>query len=128
MEDYLKEQYDVFEDKKWLIKEEDIEDYFLDNGREHFDCGQGYYQEEVELICKVGEAFYKVELLAEIESAKQDYGDRLYWVSRISNVSYERIEKPKKKEKTAHSYNLLLDEKQKKILENFLKENGIETL
>lgn len=58
MEDYLKEQYDVFEDKKWLTKEEDIGDYFLDNGREHFDCGQGYYQEEVELICKVGEAFY----------------------------------------------------------------------
>lgn len=126
MESYLKEEYGVIEDKKGLTKESDIEDYFEDNGRDYFDCGQGYYNEEAFVICKIGEKFYEVEVEAEIGSSKQDIGDRLYWVERISNVDYWEIPKPTPKRKELYQYNVLLTEEQRLKLEIFLKENHIE--
>jgi len=126
MEKYLKEQYDIFEDKKYLTKEEDLERYFLDNGPEYFDCGQGFYQNEAILLVKVGDKFYDVTIEAEIASAKQDSGDRLYWVDNITNVSYEERDKPLPKELEDIQYNLSLTESQKTRLESFMKENFIE--
>lgn len=126
MESYLKEEYGVIEDKRGLTKESDIEDYFEDNGRDYFDCGQGYYNEEAFVICKIGQKFYEVEIEAEIGSSKQDIGDRLYWVERISNVDYWEITKPTPKRKELYQYNVLLTEEQRLKLEIFLKENHIE--
>lgn len=126
MDSYLIEEYGVIEDKRGLTKESDIEDYFEDNGRDYFDCGQGYYMEETSVICKIGEKFYEVEIEAEIGSSKQDIGDRLYWVERISNVEYEEISKPTPKRKELYQYNVLLTEEQRLKLEVFLKENHIE--
>lgn len=126
MEKYLKEQYDVIEDEKYLTKEEDIEGYFSDNGPEYFDCGQGYYQNEADLLVKVGEKFYDVTIEAEIISAKQDRGDRVYWVDNIANVSYKEIDKPLPKDKEDVQYNLSLTRSQKNQLESFMKENFIE--
>src|SRR5690625_6296404 len=93
MEKYLIEQYGVIEDEGYLKEESDIEDYFEDYARENMDCGQGYFQDEAEFICKIGDKFYEVYVSAEIESAKQDIGDRLYWIGGFNEISYREIEK-----------------------------------
>lgn len=126
MEKYLIEQYDVIEDKNYLTSEDDIKDYFDDNGRDFLECGQGFYQDEAEAICKVGDKFYEVTIEAEIASAKQDVGDRLYWVDNISNVTYKEIDKPEPLSKEKVQYNLMLTSQQKYALERFMKENYIE--
>lgn len=126
MEKYLIEQYDVIEDKNYLTSEDDIKDYFDDNGRDFLECGQGFYQDEAEVICKVGDKFYEVTIEAEIASAKQDVGDRLYWVDNISNVTYKEIDKPEPLSKEKVQYNLMLTSQQKYALERFMKENYIE--
>jgi hypothetical protein len=126
MEQYLKEQYNVFEDEKWLTNEDEIVGYFKDCGSDFLDCGQGYYDDNTSIICKISEKFYKVKIEAEIMSAKQDVGDRLYWVEDIKDVTYEEIEKPKPKDKISVTYNLSITEDQKRSLEHFMKEYYIE--
>lgn len=125
MEQYLSEDYGVIEDKNYLTKEEDIEPYFKDDSYDFFDCGQGYYQEEVEVICCIGDKFYKVKIKAEIGSAKQDRGDRLYWVEGIESVIYEEIEKPKPKAREIVLYKVWVTKEEKNILKGFLSENCI---
>jgi hypothetical protein len=126
MEKYLKDEYNVFEDEKYLTKEEQIEDYFKDCGQEWLECGQGYAQDEAEILCKIGDKFYKVEIKAELGSAKQEYGDRLYWINEISSVDYEEISKPEPKEKYVCKYSLVLTEDQKCALENYMEQLHIE--
>lgn len=126
MEKYLIEQYDVFEDSQYLTEESEIVDYFKDCGHEFFECGQGHFQDEAEIICKIGDKFYNVALCAEIGSAKQDVGDRLYWIDDISNVDFEEIEKPLPKEQLVSTYNLTMTKDQKSSLERFMKEIHIE--
>lgn len=123
MESYLIEQYDVFEDVKWLTDAKDIEDYFTDNGRDFLDCGQGFYQDEASVICKVGDRFYEVNISAEITSAKQDVGDRLYWVEDITNVTYKEIEKPVPKDVEKTTYTVTLTEEQRRNLEQYMDDN-----
>ncbi len=125
MEKYLIDQYDILEDENWLTSVDVIEDFFKDGGYEYFDCGQGYYQDEAEVICKIGDKFYKVALSAEIESAKQDRGDRLYWVESISKVEYEEIEKPKPIPEESIRYTVEVTDSQRKQLDRFLNENQI---
>lgn len=43
MDKYLKDEYDVYEDEKQLKNENQIENYFKDNGTDWLECGQGYY-------------------------------------------------------------------------------------
>ncbi len=81
---------DIIEDPRWLSSEDTIESYFKDVGREHLDCGQGYYEDEATVMCKIGDDYYEVSITAEIGSAKQDWGDRLYWVEKIESVTYTR--------------------------------------
>lgn len=126
MEKYLKEEYNVIEDERFLTSESEIEDYFKDVGTDYLDCGQGYYQDEAEVICKVLDKFYKVKIKASIDSAKQDYGDRLYWIDKITSVIYEEIEKPQPKKRVSVTYNLNINEEQKTALEYFMKQNYIE--
>ena len=125
MEDYLKKEYNVYEDLKNLVKESQIEEYFLDY-RDIFDCGQGYYQDEVVEICKIEDNFYSVTIKAEIGSAKQDRGDRLYWVEKIESVTYEKIDKPLPKEKQKVEYSLNLTKHQYEELEKSIDNLGIE--
>lgn len=125
MEQYLKDEYDVYEDEKYLTKESQIEDYFKDEGREWLDCGQGYYQDEAEILCKVGDNFYKVKIEAEIESEWEDRGDRLYYVDRISSVTYEEIAKPLPKPRTKITYNLNLTKDEQEQLEKYMGKSHI---
>lgn len=77
-------------ESKYLTSEEDIISYFHDEGIKFFKCGQGYYDDFVSVDCKVGEDYYTVDIEAEVGSAKQDIGDRVYFVVGIDNVSYEK--------------------------------------
>jgi hypothetical protein len=123
MEQYLIDEYDVIEDEKWLTSKDDIEMYFRDgDSRDYFDCGQGYCQDEASVICKIGDKFYQVDIFASICSAKQDYGDRLYWVDGIDKVEYCEIEKPVEKEKMKLEYIVIVNKDQKYALEQFMKE------
>jgi hypothetical protein len=125
MEQYLIDQYGVIEDEKYLTSVDEIEDFVRDLD-DLFDCGQGYYQEEAEVILKIGDKFYAVKVKAEIVSSKQDRGDRLYWVERIESVTYREIEKPQPKEVLSEYYRLEITADQKKNLEMFLKEYNME--
>lgn len=128
MEDYLKKQYNVQYDPEYLVTEEDIVPYFEDNGREYFDCGQGYYEDAVSLLAKVGDKFYQVSIEAEIMSAKQDYGDRLYWVESVTEVTFEEVPKPVENTADTFSYKLELTAAQKSKLESFLGDNEIKVV
>src|SRR5690625_2208849 len=121
MEQYLLDQYDVIEDKKWLTSEESIEDYFEDIARDYMECGQGYYQDEAEFICKIGNKFYEVIVYAEIGSAKQDVGDRLYWIDSIEEITYREIEKPAPKPVARVSYKINATESQMVEIEGYLE-------
>lgn len=128
MEQYLIDEYSVVEDENWLTDESQIEEYFRDSGSEYLDCGQGYYQDEAEVICKIGDKFYEVKLEAEILGAKQDIGDKLYWVENIRLVTYQEIEKPQPKEKSIYEYRLALTKEQAYKLEKYLKDNKIKVI
>jgi hypothetical protein len=82
---------EIVEDTKYLKSVDDIENYFKDCGHEYFDCGQGYFDEEVSKFVKVDNEYFVVTMTAEIESSKQDRGDRLYFVECISSVTYKPI-------------------------------------
>lgn len=93
MEQYLKDQYNVRE-ISYLESEEDIVSYFMEDPYDYFDCGQGYYEDEVNIIVKIKDKFYNVKITAAIGSSKQDRGDRLYFVENAESVEYSEIEKP----------------------------------
>lgn len=125
MEEYLVKDYGVIEDLKYLKSVDDIESYFSEDVDVDFDCGQGYYQDEGEFICKICDKFYKVKVKAEIGSSKQDRGDRLYWVESVESVEYEEIDKPKPKERVSYTYNIKATENEKAQIEELLKELNI---
>lgn len=124
-EEFLNIDYNIIEDKNYLTSEKKISPYFHDNGFDLFDCGQGYYTEEVDVIARIEDKFYAVNIQAEIESAKQDRGDRLYWVGSINNISWNEIPKPIPKERTLHSYSLYLTKEQQSFIDDYIKENKI---
>jgi|SRR5690625_2168006 len=128
MEKYLVEQYGVIEDNNHLTDVSDIEEYFGDAARESLECGIGYYQDEVEFICKIGDKFYEVQVTAEIGSSKLENGDRFYWVEDIDSVTYQEIEKPKPKEKKEVNFKLSLTKEQEQAVIDFLKKNNISIL
>ena len=100
MEEYLIEDYTVIiEDKKWLKSEDEIKGFFSDFARDDMKCGQGFFTDEIDYICQIGENFYDVHVEAEIGSSKQDRGDRLYWIEKISRVSYKEISMPQLNQK-----------------------------
>lgn len=127
LDDYLKEQYGVIIDTNWLKDVSQIEGYFSADYHEFFDCGQGYYQDEAEAIVFIGHKYYRVKMKAEIYSAKQDRGDRLYSVESLESVTYSEITKPVEKIKSTYLYNFSVDllEERKVELDKVLLEYGI---
>lgn len=124
MEQYLIDQYDVQEDTRWLKSTDDIVDFVRDTD-DLFECGQGYYQDEATMLLKIDDKFYKATAYAEIGSAKQDRGDRLYWVERITNVNFTEIPKPIPKDVLSVTYKLDITADTKIYIENFFNKNNI---
>lgn len=84
------------------IKE--AQSYYEDCAYEYFDCGQGYYEDNIAEYCFVQDVFFKVDIEAQIESSKQDRGDRLYFVDYIKKVDctpydFKQYQADKKAEK-----------------------------
>lgn len=126
MEQYLIDEYDVWEDENYLKSEDDIEEFFKDcDHDELLPCGQGYATDEASVVCKIGEKFYNVDIYASTCSAKQDYGDRLFWIESIDKVEWYEIDKPKEKEKTTLEYVVTLNKDQRYALEGFMNKNKI---
>jgi hypothetical protein len=59
-----------------------VHEIISDNEIDIFPCGQGYFTQDAHVYILVGNTLYDVKATAEIESAKQDKGDRLYWVEK----------------------------------------------
>ena len=123
LETYLKEQYDVLEDRNYLRTPEEIEEYFRQDPREFFDCGLGYYQDEVQVLVHIANKFYRVTLKARIGASNADYGDRIYFVEKLEKVEYEEIEKPERK---TEYYNLRVSELDLELAQEILEKAGIE--
>ena len=122
----LKAQYNIIEDKDYLKTENDIIPLFSDIGYDYLECGQGYYADSIDIIAYVAGKFYNVTINAEITSAKQDCGDRLYWVDGIKSVTY--IEIPEPTPKSEELFTFYIKEYQVKLAIDVLKEAGIEYL
>lgn len=128
-EPYLKEEYGVYEDKVYLQSPLQIEQYFIESGADHLECGQGYAEAEKDILVKIGGRFYEVHIEAQIESSKQDRGDRLYWVKKISYVTYEEVPKPSPKAREDKTYNLKqLSAEDIVAIGSLLKSRGIESV
>lgn len=124
IDEYLIKDHDVIQDTEYLKCQEQIENYFKDCGRDYFDCGQGYYQDGHHQIIKIKNKYFMVDIYANIVSAKQDIGERLYWVESIKKVEYNEIEKPKPLERENLTLTLSgLSNGEKKYLISFVKEN-----
>jgi len=76
------------------------------------------------LVIKISDKFYEVKIIADIQSSKQDRGDRLYWVESIGSVTYKEIDKPLPKEKEIYTYSFELNKDEKNYLEDWLIENN----
>lgn len=127
-EQYLFDEYDLIEDVNWLTNVNEIKEFILGDLRQFFQCGQGYYNDNVDLLMKIQDKFYKVNAKAEITSAKQDRGDRLYWAESIESVTWKEVDKPLPKLKTTKSYTFELTTYQEQELDNFIKEQKIKVL
>lgn len=124
MEEYLIKDYNVYEDKKHLTNENQIESYFKDNGYNFFDSGVNLYQDIIKIICKIGNKFYEVFISAELESERQGE-NRLYWVDYINNVTYKEIEKPQPKHREQKTYVLNLTSQEQNKIESIFKDLGL---
>jgi hypothetical protein len=108
MENYLKTEYGFIDESSWLKTEEDIVKDYTENGHEHFDCGQGYHDEEVTIKVLIGNGkYYEVYMEAdEVERTWMDRGDKMHNIESIHNVTFKEVEKPEPKERGV--YELLM--------------------
>jgi len=103
-------------DEEYLKTEADIKAFFEEEYHDHFDCGQGYYEEQVSLIVMtIDEKFWVVTLIAEIYSAKQDCGDKLYWVESLESVESEEITPKEAQDKINCDIDSIISECQENI-------------
>lgn len=93
--------------------EKEAREFYEDEYHEFFDCGQGYFQNEAIVECFIENCFFKVTLLAEIWSSKQDIGDRLYWVENLDSITfYPQDFKEYKKELQKKKENIIKEKEQ----------------
>ena len=79
--------------KKPRLQEENIEAYFKDMGNEYFDCGEGYYEDASTIYIELDSGkIYEVSMEAECEGNKTDYGERIYFVDKITSVTFKEVD------------------------------------
>ena len=75
------------------LTEDRIVDYYKDMGKEYFDCGEGYYQDDATIYIELDSGkIYEVNMDAECEGNKTDYGDRIYFVDKITSVTFKEVD------------------------------------
>ena len=74
------------------LTEDEIVDYYKDCGSEYFDCGEGYHQDDATIYIELDSGkIYEVNMEANCEGNKTDYGDRIYFVYEITSVTFEEV-------------------------------------
>ena len=74
------------------LTEGEIVDYYKDCGKEYFDCGEGYYEEATTIYVELDSGkIYEVNMEAECEGNKTDYGERIYFVDKITSVTFKEV-------------------------------------
>ena len=117
----LRIDYDIVEDENYLTSKDDIEDYFKDNGRDYIECGQGFFQDEAYLLVRIGEEFFDVTIFAECIGEWQEYGDKVYHVDRITDVTWTQVPTPTLKKRDTCMFVANLTEHEADDIERFLK-------
>ena len=75
------------------LTEDGIVDYYKDCGKEYFDCGEGYYQSDAIIYIELDSGkIYEVNMEANCEGNKTDYGDRIYFVDEITSVTFKEVD------------------------------------
>ena len=75
------------------LTEDGIVDYYKDCGSEYFDCGEGYYEDASTIYVELDSGkIYEVNMEAECEGNKTDYGDRIYFVDKITSVTFKEVD------------------------------------
>lgn len=114
----LQEQHNIFSSLNFLATEDDIIPYIEEIAIDYFDCGQGFFEDIRNFIVYIhnDNQYYSVTVTADIMSAKQDRGDRLYWADGIKDISFTKIDEPRLKDTTprtltvqAYQYNKAID-------------------
>lgn len=124
IDQYLIDDYDVIQDPKYLKCEEQIEEYFMDCGKEFLEADQDGAQDEAEVIIKIAQKYYNVTIKAEIGRECCDNCADVYYIEKIESVEWEEIEKPLPKDKIKFTYSFELNKDHKNFLDNFLRENN----
>ena len=74
------------------LTEDGIVDYYKDCGREYFDCGEGYYEDATTIYVELDSGkIYEVNMEANCEGNKTDWGDRIYFVDEITSVTFKEV-------------------------------------
>ena len=74
------------------LTEDEIVDYCKDCGKEYFDCGEGYYQDDATIYIELDSGkIYEVNMEAECEGNKTNYGERIYFVDKITSVTFKEV-------------------------------------
>lgn len=74
-----------------LDSPEEIEDYFHDCGRDLFETDTYKYATEAYTTIKIGDKYFEVMVEVTMVGEKRDYGDKLYNVESIDQVTYTEI-------------------------------------
>ena len=75
------------------LTEDEIVDYYKDCGKEYFDCGEGYHQDDATIYIELDSGkIYEVNMEANCEGNKTDYGDRIYFVDEITSVTFKEVD------------------------------------
>ena len=75
------------------LTEDGIVDYYKDCGKEYFDCGEGYYEDASTIYIELDSGkIYEVNMEAECEGNKTDYGERIYFVDKITSVTFKEVD------------------------------------
>ena len=74
------------------LTKDGIGDYYKDFGKEYFDCGEGYYENTTTIYIELDSGkIYEVNMEAECEGNKTDYGERIYFVDKITSVTFKEV-------------------------------------
>lgn len=75
------------------LTKDGIVDYYKDCGSEYFDCGEGYYEDAATIYIELDSGkIYEVNMEAECEGNKTDYGERIYFVDKITSVTFKEAD------------------------------------
>jgi hypothetical protein len=120
--------YDLYEDKRYLTSENDINPFFKDIGWDiwHEESDNDSWIQNIDVYGKIGNDFYKIHLEFYVGRETGGMSDKDYRVlDEVHVSSWKKIEPLKPKERWAYTIEAGLTEGQKRYLENYFEKNQI---